>query len=154
MAVKKPLVMGDLWIEQLQPGDTIDVGEQSINLVADSTVAPGAPVYSSAAGHFDKAKADASGTVLCIGLAAAAITSAASGAIKFDGILSLTTGQWDTITGQTGGLTFNTTYWLDPTTAGKMTPTKPTTTGLYVMPLGRALSTTEFELLLGSPILL
>lgn len=103
----------------------------------------GAPVYSSANGTVDKAKADAVGTTEAIGLVAQdpSIAIGASGTIRTAGPLTLTTAQWDLITGDVGGLLFNQEYWVDPATAGKLTKTAPTTPTQFVKPMGRAVST-------------
>lgn len=150
MALLKPLVIKNGQIEQIQSGDTVVVPDY-INMVADSTLIPGNVVYASAAGHVDKAKADASGTVKTIGLAVAAISSAGSGPIQNDGVLTLTTGQWDAAAGTTGGLTFNTEYYLSAGTAGLLTSTAPTTVGQYVAPIGIALSTTDLLIYTNKP---
>ena len=57
------------------------------------------------------------------------ISNGLSGVIATGGPLTASTAQWDAITGQVGGLTPNTRYYLDPTTAGKLTITAPITAG-------------------------
>lgn len=148
MAVKKPLVMTNGQIEQLQSTDSISSVEipQMTNNNAGSLVI-GTPVYSVANSAVDKAKADAVGTANVIGLVAdASISAAASGGVQMGGILNATTGQWDTVAGTTGGLTKDLFYYLDPTTAGKLTPTAPTAAGQYVVCVGIAISTTELKI--------
>ena len=74
-----------------------------------------------------------------------------------NGVLVGTTAQWDAVvTGQTGGLTFNSLYFLDPTSPGKLTTTPPTTagSGQCNVLVGRAMSTTELALNIRDPILL
>ena len=160
MALKKPLVISAGQIQQLQSGDTLDAPQAGGDFVAltnnnAGTIAPGTPVYAVAAGAVDKAKADASGTAPVIGLVgSSSIAAAASGQICVGGVLSLTTGQWDTAFGTTGGLTFGTRYYLSAGTAGLGTSAAPTTTGQYVTYLGRALNTTDLKLEIASPILL
>jgi hypothetical protein len=51
-------------------------------------------------------------------------------------------------------LTFNTPYYLSPTTAGLMTSTVPTTVGQVVAQIGVAISTTELLVKITTPILL
>jgi hypothetical protein len=84
------------------------------------------------------------------------VTTAAAGVgnIISAGILVATTIQWDAVAGTTGGLVFGTRYFLDPATVGKMTATPPATTGQCNVLIGIALSTTELELQIASPILL
>ena len=68
-----------------------------------------------------------------------------------------TTAQWDAVvTGETGGLTFNSLYFLDSANVGKITTTVPTGAGTGVVNtlIGRAISTTELELNIQQPILL
>lgn len=157
MAIKKPLVLGsDGRPQQLQAGDTLantaDTGQ--INQTAAAALVPGNAVYTSGADAVNKAKADASGTKDVLGLAVTSISSASSGLIQANGVLVLTTTQWDAVAGTTGGLAPNAVYFLDPTTAGKITATAPTTAGQYVAEVGRALSTTEFLIDVRPPILL
>jgi len=153
MALKKPLVIVAGQIQQIQSGDVIDVsvvGEVDVVSLENDTGAAvineGAPVYCKSAGKVDNAQADAVATVEVIGLAQDEIAYQASGNIQTDGVLSLTTGEWDSITGDTGGLTFNDVYYLDPDTAGMLTTTAPTTTGDFVVRVGKAISTTDMEI--------
>lgn len=157
MATKKAIVMGsDGRLQQLQSGDTLGgVSETGqVSQTADATLIAGQACYSTAADHVGKAKADASGTKDVLGLATAAITSAASGTIQCNGILALTTAQWDALCGTTGGLTFNVPYFLSAGTAGLLASTVPTTVGQYVCEVGRALSTTEMMIDIRPPVLL
>lgn len=146
MAVKKPLVLNTTGqIEQLQSSDSLSSVEllQLTNGNAGSIVI-GAPVYISAADTVDKARANATGTKDVFGLVAdATIAAAATGGIQTDGILIATTGQWDSICGTSGGLTFNTRYYLSQATAGLLTATAPTSG--WVCEVGIALSTTEMK---------
>lgn len=160
MANLKPLVIVSGKVQQLPVGATIDAplsGYQQAQLQNANVgaIVIGAPVYISGAGAVDKAKADASGTSDPIGLVAAtSISAAATGTIALDGVLTATTVQWDAVTGQSGGLTSGAVYYLDPSTAGKMTTTAPSTVGQYVVRLGKALSTVDFMIDIEEPILL
>jgi hypothetical protein len=119
------------------------------------TIVIGAPVYASAAGQVDKARANASGTASVVGLVYdASILTTAAGLIQTDGVVTATTGQWDAVAGTSGGLTFNTKYYLSAATAGLLTATAPTTVGQYVCQVGIALSTTQMKLSIESTILL
>jgi hypothetical protein len=71
-----------------------------------------------------------------------------------EGVLEGTTGDWDTVTGGTGGLVAGDVYWLDPDNLGRITNTAPTTDGDYVVPLGEAVSTTEFIIDIDTSVLL
>jgi len=157
MALRKPLVLNGGNIEQIQYGDTLNavVAENNvISRTAAATLIAGNAVYPSSATEVNKARANASGTVLVLGFATAAITSAASGSIQTSGILTLTTGEWDALAGTTGGLTFNTRYYLSAATAGLVTSTAPSTTGQYVRPVLLGVSTTEAMILDAEAILL
>lgn len=77
-----------------------------------------------------------------VGLTQASVGIGAIGAVQTDDPITLTTGQWDAITGDVGGLVFNSIYWLDPTTAGRLTKTAPVTPGQVLAPVGLAVSTT------------
>jgi hypothetical protein len=101
------------------------------------------------------AEANAVGTTFVMGLVqATSIAGSASGNIQVNGILTLTTTQWNTAFGTASGLTPGTTYFLSATTAGLGTATAPSTTGQYVTRLGIALSTTELLINISPPILL
>ena len=161
MAVKSPLVVGSNGLpQQLQSGDTLNVPTSGANTLAltnaeAGAIVIGAPVYSFAAGSVKKGQANAASTSGIVGLVYdVSIGAAASGPIATDGVMTATTGQWDAVTGQTGGLTFNSNYFLDPTTAGKLTITAPTTVGQTVVKVGRALSSTVMSVNIQDEILL
>lgn len=142
MTVRKPLVMVAGQIQQLQSGDSISVPDY-VQQTADATLIAGAAVYQSAADHVNKAQANATSTSQVTGLAVAAITSGAAGGIQNNGILALTTAQWDAVAGTTGGLAFGTVYYLSAGTASFLTSTAPTTVGQTVVQVGVGVSTTE-----------
>lgn len=160
MVSRKPLVIVNGQLQQLQAGDTLDaaVSEQEILNLTNGNAAPiviGAPVYISTNDTVDLAKADASGTTKAIGLVnQASISTSSAGSIKTSGVLTATTEQWDAVAGTTGGLTAGTTYYLSAGTAGLITDAAPTTVGQYVVAIGEAISTTELKLNIEKPILL
>ena len=156
MAVKKPLVIGSGGgIEQLQSGDTIGAFETGqVTQTAAATLIAGNPVYQSAAGTVNKGRANAAGTSRITGLTTTGIASAATGTVQSGGVLALTTAEWDAITGGSGGLTFNTVYFLSAATAGLLTSTAPSTVGQLIVEIGTALSTTEMLIDIKAPILL
>lgn len=152
--IKKPLVVTNGQIEQLQAGDQLAspdlTNAQNGNAAA---LVIGTPVYVSAGDTVDKAKADAASTKDVFGLVAdVSIAIAGSGAIQTDGSLVATTTQWDAVTGQTGGLTPGAIYYLSAATAGMLTTAAPTADGHYVAPVGKAKSTTELEITILSTI--
>lgn len=58
------------------------------------------------------------------------------------------------VTGDAGGLAFGAVYYLDPTIAGRLTDTAPTSSGQYVVRVGTAKSTTELMVDIEARILL
>lgn len=149
MAIKKPLVITNGQIEQLQAGDTL-ANPNLLSRTFVSAAAIGQAVYSSNAAAVDLAQADAQSTVRVAGLAAEAVGTGNTGNILADGVLTLTTTQWDAIAGTTGGLTPGADYFLDESTAGNITETAPSTG--FVVRVGHALSDTEFEIEVQQPI--
>ena len=111
--------------------------------VDTSTVSAGAPVYAfTSANTFKRANVSVAATKQLIGLVVdAAIAVSATGRVQTDGLVTLTTGQWDSITGQSGGLTPGSLYYLNSTT-GLLT------TAATARPVGVALSTTVLRLML------
>ena len=157
MATKKPLVIGtDGLPQQLQAGDTLGGASETGQVAQTAAVAllAGNVVFTSGADAVNKAQANAIGTKDVMGLALTAIAGAASGIVQCNGIVVLTTAQWDVVCGTTGGLAFGARYFLSPTTAGLMTATVPTTTGQYISEVGRGVSPTELRLEPCSPTLL
>ena len=152
MALRKPLVIVSGQIQQLQAADTLDAVQSGGDAVTQTNdevgaIVIGTPVYNDANNGVKKAKADAAGTSGVIGLVRdTSISAAATGAIQVGGVLTATTGQWDTAFGTTGGLTRGVRYFLSAATAGLGTATAPSTTGQYVVYLGIALSTTDLLL--------
>lgn len=144
--IKKPLVLTDGEIEQLQPGDLLPSVPSSLALEAAAELFICTPVYISAADTVDVAH---SGTLPnVIGLVAEPITISAIGAIQTEGRLIATTAEWDGRTGETGGLTPGSTYYLGEW--GALTAIPPTSG--YLTRLGIAISTTDFEIKISRPI--
>ena len=158
MASRKPLVINNGQIQQIQSGDVLDAVVSEVDLVSltnnnAGAIVIGMPVFSDDADDVDKAQADAVATVEVIGLVQdTSIAAAASGFIQTDGVLTATTGEWDAVAGTTGGLTAGAIYFLSAATAGNLTETAPTTAGQFVLRVGKALSTTEMEISISQPI--
>lgn len=73
------------------------------------------------------------------------IANDASGAtIQYDGIVTLTTAQWDAFCGTTGGLTAIEAYFVD--TSGVLDTVPPVATGNYSSQVGFALNATQMLL--------
>lgn len=156
MSVKIPLVLAaDGRPEQLQSGDTVaSSGVATETLTPASNMNAGGAVYCSGASASTKARANGSPQAFAVGLCQAAQTSGVAGAVQVNGVLTLSTANWDTVTGGSGGLTAGSTYYLDPTTAGNLTATCPTAAGQYVVIMGRAMNTTDMLITPREPILL
>ena len=88
---------------------------------AAPTLVIGNPVYYDGT-DWQKAQANANTTV-AIGLISEA--AAPDYKVQYGGSITLTTGQWDALTGGSGGLIPGTTYYTDPDTAGALTDVVP-----------------------------
>jgi len=159
MALKIPLVITGGQIQQLQAGDSLNASCNEVDVVEMTNSNAGAvvicaPVYVDGAGTFDEAQADAAATTEILGLVAVSpsIGIAGSGNIQTDGILTATAVQWDAVTGDGGGLTAGSVYYVDPDTAGMLTTTAPTTVGDFVIRVGVALSTLDLDITVTPPI--
>lgn len=157
MAVRKVLVVKNGQVQQLQPGDIISGQNLSVDLTNGSgtDAAPiGSPVRILNDDTFSLAEADNANAKDTIGFAAETIgVNPASGTIQTEGVLEATTGEWDAITGDTGGLVAGSKYYLD-VTPGKMTKTPPTAEDVYLAPLGIAITATTFRIDIDTNILL
>lgn len=127
-------------------GDTVSLVNNELG-----TVIIGTPVYNDAAGGFKKAQADAQATGRTIGLTRADVAAGESGSIQLSGAITLTTAEWDAICGTSGGLSFNTPYYLSAATAGKLTATPPSAAGEVVQQVIIALSTTLAVIRIADP---
>lgn len=127
------------------------IGDALTNANA-GTMPPGTPVYCSASGAMNLAKAAAAATAECIGLVPAAVLAAAIGLAQEVDSVTLTTAQWDAVAGTTGGLTPGTRYFLSAATAGLLTATAPSTAGQFVVSIGTALTSTIMRLRVQPPI--
>lgn len=158
MAARKPLVIASGQIQQIQSGDVLDAVVTEVDVISLTNnnvgaIVIGMPVYSDDADDVDKAQADAVATVEVVGLVQdVSIAAAGSGFIQTDGVLTATTTQWDAVAGTTGGLTAGAIYYLSAATAGNLTETAPTTTGQFVLRVGKALSTTDMEISVSQPV--
>jgi len=157
MSLKVPLVLTSGQIQQLQAGDSLNASCNEVDVIEMTNANAGAipicsPVYVSGASEVDLAQADAAATTEILGLAAEQLEISGSGNIQTDGVLAATTGQWDIVTGDVGGLTPGSVYYVDPDTAGMLTTTAPTEAGDYVIRVGVALNTTDLDITVTPPI--
>ena len=93
------------------------------------------------------------GLATCAGLA---LGADAHGKVsyQFGGVADFAAAIWDAVTGQSGGLTVGATYWVRDATLGFLTATRPTTGGHFATQVGFAISATQLQLQLSSPITL
>lgn len=146
--IKKPLVLTDGEIEQLQSSDSLASAPNSLSLdnggAADLYVCT--PVYITGADTVDVAHAGTLPNV--IGIVAELITIGATGVVQTDGKLTAATTEWDARTGQTGGLTPGATYYLGDW--GAVIATPPVSG--HLTRLGIAINSTDFEIKISRPI--
>lgn len=105
---------------------------------------PGTPVYQTASaeevGLVNKARANTTSTSSVAGLTVGQAVAEENAHTQFAGPLTLTTAQWDAVTGGSGGLTPGSTYYLSAATAGRITATAPSSGGQFVTQVGIAMS--------------
>lgn len=160
MATRKPLVIVDGLLRQLASSDILEAQLDEVDFIeADNdeidAIVIGTPVYINGADTVKKALADAVGTSNVLGLVVDVSVAAGDPArVLTDGRLAATTAQWDVVTGEVGGLTAGSVYYLDPSTTGCLTTTAPTTDTEVVARVGKALSATIFEISINQQILL
>lgn len=150
MATKKPLVITSGQIEQLQPGDKIDLA-RTVTKTANGALLTCTPVYTQA-GNATPAQADSQSTTRVAGLVQETAADTDPVEVQVDGILTANTGDWDAVTGETGGLNEGSQYYLSEAAAGQLTQNAPEAFGDFVVPVGVALSATEMDIEIGAPI--
>jgi hypothetical protein len=159
MASKKPLVITNGQIGQLQSPDVLSADLNEVDILVLANANAGVlvictPVYISSDDHVDKAQADSASTIQVIGLTAVSpsIGIGGSGAVQKNGTLVATDAQWKAVEDNGASLVPGTVYYLDAVTVGKITSTPSTTAGQFVCRLGQAISTTEFEINIQEPL--
>lgn len=143
--IKKPLVLTNGEIEQLQPGDSLSPGLILTNEdIIDLPVC--APVFISSANKIKHADGTTNPNV--IGLLTQPTIINAQGAVQTNNKITALTTDWDLLTGQTGGLTPGAIYYLG--SVGGLTIVIPTTG--FLVRLGIAVNSTDFEIKISRPI--
>jgi hypothetical protein len=97
----------------------------TINPIADSSMPPGTPVCR-AADKVSPGDANTLPTATIVGLTTRKSATGERVPVQFADLLTLSTAQWDAVTGQTGGLTEGAQYFLS-TDTGKLSSTPPAT---------------------------
>jgi hypothetical protein len=155
MAVIRPLYIDTTTGELTRAGTADTVDNPAIETVTNNAAAaagandiiPGSPVKSNGASTVALAQADSVANAQVLGLARETIAEdGGTGSIGTSGKITLTTGEWDAVTGGSGGLTPTQKYWLDEATAGLLTSTPPSADGEVIAPLGIAKSATILDI--------
>ena len=146
MAIRRPLVVISGEVQELPLADDLPSDVDLLSRTFTSTVIPGEPVFVDLAGSVNQARANAAGTSDVLGIAPAAVTAATTGQVALDGVVTLTTVQWDAVAGTVGGLTAGAKYFLSAAAAGRMTEGSAAGATEYVVEIGEALSTTEMHI--------
>jgi hypothetical protein len=132
-----------------EPVIPCDTGSQH-SAEAGAIIKIGYPLYLSG-GLVYPAQSNAAGTTQVVGVSINDVAAGISCSYITEG--SITRSNWTDIAG-TVGLSSGATYFLDPTTAGRITTTAPTTAGQYVVRIGRAVNATTLDVEIELPILL
>jgi hypothetical protein len=77
-----------------------------------------------------------------------------TGNIRYSGIMTGNTAQWDAVTGETGGLVANQVYYLSSTDSGNTVNAAPTAASKYVVPVGIGINETDLLIYQRSTVLL
>lgn len=118
----------------------------------DTTMGVGEPVRIVSTGNAEQAQGDSATNSDVAGLAFTAAAATETGAYVPEGG-RVTQANWTAVIGS-ASLTPGTVYYVDPSTAGDLTATKPTTSGEVVKKVGRALTATTMQVELGPSVLL
>lgn len=128
-------------------GEATDYNEAE----ADATIKIGYPLYLTGAGHVNPAQADTVSTSQVVGISISDVSATETCKYLTEGRVART--DWTEVAGTTL-LSAGATYFLDPSIAGHITTTAPTTVGQSVVRVGRAINTTTLDIEIELPILL
>jgi len=120
----------------------------------DDPLVPGSPVYAKNTGRFGLAQGDSFPQARFAGFSTETTAPTVAATVVTGGPLELTAAQWDAITGQIGGLTPGAPYFLSTTTAGAITTSPPSGTGVFSAKVGKAVTSTTLDVDPRNPILL
>jgi hypothetical protein len=132
-------------------GSTVDPTTVLLANASGVFIPAGTLVYFSGPGAFSRAGASNIVIARCQGIAIADIAIGGTGYIKVAGIVTLTTAQWDNVTGGSGGLLSANAYYVD-VTPGRPTVGPPSAGGQFITLAGIAASTTQLRLMIQPPI--
>jgi hypothetical protein len=146
MAVRKPLVIKNGQIQQLQAGDMLTGQNLSIDLTNSSgsvTVNKCTPVYIVSDGQFFTSINTSEAPHRAVGFAAETIGPSTTGPVQLIGVLEATQAEWNTVTGGTGGLGPGLTYYIDTGSPNVLTSVPTSTDSQYVKKVGIAATDTQ-----------
>ena len=133
------------------PGADGDGSGSSITMQTDSDVIPGTPIYVTNLARLEIAQASGLPQARMVGIVTSATLAGFAADAQTQDVLTLTTGQWDAVTGGTGGLTPGSVYYLSAT-AGELTTTPPATpASVYNTRAGIAISSTQLDIKIRAP---
>lgn len=135
--------------EPPEPGPPGPAFDPLFTIVAAANLAPGMPVYVNGLGKLAPASAAALASSSAVGLCAAATASGFAAPVN---CASLSLSNWAAIAGA-AALSPNQTYYLG-VAPGTISAVAPSTPGLVVVPVGRAVSATTLEISIAQPVLL
>ena len=118
---------------------------------AGSTIKIGYPLYLTGGGLVNPAQANAAGPTQVVGLSLSDVVAGIGCSYVTEGQVERT--DWTEVAG-TVNLAAGATYFLNPSTAGRITTVAPTTVGQYVVRVGRAIDSTTLDIEIELPILL
>ena len=143
-------IYGSLEIKKHLTVDGVIDGILSIVEETDDTTAPGQALYMKSNGRLGLAKAT-SGLYNIVGLSYSTYTATNTALCIISGPLQLT--NWTSVIGSST-LNVGSVYYLDPSTAGHLTTTAPTTVGQYVVEVGTATASDTLNVEIKCKILL
>lgn len=152
IAVKRDDLLTDDWTVQIEVLAASEENDDfTLSAQCDRTCTIGQPLYLKSNSTVDLAQADALATSRLCGLAISNANQYESVDYKYDDVIQLS--NWTSVT-DTQFLSVGETYYLSPTTAGKLTTIAPTLSGQLVVKVGTAFNSTALNLEIEPPILL
>ena len=159
MALRKPLVNMGGRVQELPPGDQIDIELDSIKLTnKDSVTIVKLSIVSLHGTEESSVKLALADTFVnghVLGIATESMAVDAQGIIQTDGLISGSVSEWDARIegGSATGLTFGAIYYVSKTELGKITTVPPVAPGV-ISRVGRAVSSTVLDINIDYPIVL
>ena len=137
------------------PGLPGGASDSIVTMATDAILVPGTPVYVKVITRLDLAIATTRPDTKVIGLSLFATAIGFVGTIQTQDILTLTTLEWDVVTGEAGGLTSGGIYYLSASAAGMLTQTAVIASPpsmRFNSRVGYAISSTEMNIEVRPPL--